>query len=157
LEVGHGVDGAAEDAYALVSLGLEWPNEENPQDSTSLPRLVDDLLARIDKDAAGTALGDDLVTHITDYGGPGRLGYDHRTMRDNTRFKRPFRVAFARAYDMTDDAILLLTSDDLRQRPFIEIDSVRLRVNFPAQVRGDVNPIVGLSAFAEHVEALRGC
>lgn len=156
LEPGHGVDGTAEDAYTLVSLGLEWPGQDDPQDATSLPHLVEDILGRIDRSGAGTASADDLVTHIADYGDPGRLGYDHRTMRDNARFKRPFRVAFSRAYDMGDEAIALLTSDDLRRRPFIEIDSVRLRVSFPAQVRGDVNPIVGLSAFAEHAASLRG-
>lgn len=157
LEVGHGVDGAAEDAYYLVSLGLEWPDDDDPDDAVSLPQLVDHVLAGIDASLgpAGAALEDDLVTRIADYGDPTSVGYDHRTMRDSSRFTRPFRVAFARAYDMVDDAILLLTTDELRQRPFIEVDSIRLRVNLPTQVRGDVNPIAGLSDFARHVAALR--
>lgn len=157
LEVGHGVDGSAEDAYFLVSLGLEWSDEDDADDAISLPQLVDQLIARIDESLglAGASLGNDLLTHIADYGGSSRVGYDHRTMSDSSRFKRQFRVAFARAYDMDDDAILLLTTEELRLRPFIEIDSISLRVNFPPQVRGDVNPITGLSTFAAHVVAFR--
>lgn len=53
-----------------------------------------------------------------------------------------------RCYDMTDEAIRLLTTDDMRRRPFIDAESLRLRVNLPDQVTGDVNPRIGLSNLA---------
>lgn len=52
---------------------------------------------------------------------------------------------------MKDEAIRLLTTDDLRARPMIETDSLHLRVNLPDQVRGDINPIVGLTNCAGRI------
>jgi hypothetical protein len=156
LEVGHGVDGVDEVAYFLVSLGLEWPDEPIDQsNATSLPQLVDAVIRRLNEALGPSAavIADELVARITQYGGPTKVGYDHRTMREGARFSRPFRVGFARGYDLADGAIRLLTTDDLRARPFIDTDSVRLRVNLPRQVRGDVNPVAGLSNCAEQILA----
>jgi hypothetical protein len=80
----------------------------------------------------------------------GPLGYDHNTMAESARFGRRFRLRFARGYDMADEAIRLLTTDDMRARPFIDAD-LHLRVNMPDQVSGDVNPVVGLSNCARRI------
>lgn len=156
LEIGHGVDGVPEHAYFLVSLGVSWVGGEGLADSTSLPDLVDRILGRVDESlgAAGSDVADNLIARISTYGAACGLGYHHRTTHTNPRFRRPFRLAFARSYDMSDDSIELFSTEELRQRPYIDIDSLRLRVNFPARVRGDVNPMNGLSQFATHVAAL---
>jgi hypothetical protein len=54
---------------------------------------------------------------------------------------------------MTDATIRLFTTSDLRVRPFIDAESLRLRVDFPDRVTGDVNPIVGLSVAARAIAA----
>jgi|SRR5579862_7127381 len=150
LEIGHGVDNAEESDFVLASLGLEWSEEGDAANSVGLPEVIDGVLDRVSR-AAGPSAGqfaDDLLDHISEYGAPTAIGYDLRTMRDSARFNRLFRLRFARGYDMTDPAIRLLTTDDLRARPFIDGHSLRIRVNLPDQVRGDLNPVVGLTAVA---------
>ena len=154
LEVGHGADGLEETAYYLLSLGLELPDGIADQsNTTALPQLVDAVIQRLNQALGppGALIVDDLVARLAEYGDRSKVGYDHRTMRESARFSRPFRVGFARSYDMADDAIRLLTTDDLRERPFIDTDSVRLRVNLPRQVRGDINPVAGLSNCAVQI------
>lgn len=153
LELGHGVDGAEEKDFLLASLGLEWTDPEDQVNTTSLPELVDGLIGRI-TEAMGPSAGaftDELVGHIVDYGSPTDLGYDHNTMAESARFRRRFRLRFARGYDMADEAIRLLTTDDMRARPFIDTESLHLRVNLPDRVSGDVNPVVGLSNCARRI------
>jgi hypothetical protein len=97
------------------------------------------------------ALIEDLVAQLADYGSPTTLGYDHNTMAESARFRRRFRLRFARGYDLADEAIRLLTTDDMRARPFIDVESLYARVNFPDQVRGDINPVVGLANCAHRI------
>jgi hypothetical protein len=146
LEVGHGVDGADETKFVLASLGFEWTNPDDQLNTTSMPELVGELIERINEalGASAVSIVDELIRHIADYGSPRTLGYDHYTMADRTRFNRRFRLRFARLYDMGDEVIRLLTTDDMRARPFIDSDSLLLRVNLPDRVNGDMNPIVGL-------------
>jgi hypothetical protein len=115
--------------------------------------LVDGLIERASAalGAAASAFIDDLLEHIADYGPPAAVGYDHSTMAESARFSRRFRLRFVRCYDMADEAIRLLTIDDMRRRPFIDAESLRLRVNLPDQVTGDVNPVVGLSNCARQI------
>lgn len=153
LELGHGVDGEEETGFMLASLGLEWTDPDNDANTTALPDLVEGVSDRATA-ALGKAAGavvDDLVGRIASYGPAAALGYDHRTMSDTARFGRRFRVRFVRCYDMTDPGIRLLTTDDMRSRPFIDADALHLRVNLPDQVTGDVNPQVGLSRCALRV------
>jgi hypothetical protein len=153
LEVGHGVDGAEEAAYMLMSLGLEWVDSEDGENTTSLPELIDAGLERITNALGSSAdayIGE-LVGHIADYGSPTALGYDHTTMLESARFSRRFRLRFARGYDIGDSAIRLLTTDDMRQRPFIDVESLHLRVNLPDEVTGNLNPVVGLSNCAQRI------
>ncbi len=122
-----------------MSLGLEWTDAGDPGGSTSLPELVDGLVARaaIALGASAATYVDELLARLAEYGAARRLGYDHTTMAESMRFARRFRLRFARGYDMADGAIALLTTDDLRARPFIQPESLFLRVNLPDQVRGE--------------------
>jgi hypothetical protein len=149
LEIGHGVDGEEESEFFVVSIGIEWTT--GGEGSTTLPDVVEGLLTRIDQ-ALGTsaqAYREQLIAQIASYGSPTTIGYDHRSMASVSRFRRPFKLQFTRCYDMLDDAIRLLTTDDLRNRPFIDADSVHLRINLPSRVRGDLNPVTGLASTAE--------
>jgi hypothetical protein len=153
LESGHGVDGAEETSFRLASLGLEWASPEDPANTTSLPELVDGVITRITEALGPSAAAFiiEFVPQIAAYGSPTALGYDHHTMADSARFSRRFRLRFARSYDMADESIRLLTTDDVQARPFIDAESLRMRVNLPDQVSGDVNPIVGLANAARQI------
>jgi Putative PD-(D/E)XK family member, (DUF4420) len=156
LESGHGVDEADETSYILASIGLEWTEAGDEANTTSLPELVDRCVARLSGalgPPAATPVAQ-LLTDILAYGPPTTLGYDHTTMQESARFTHRFRVTFVRGYDMADEAIRLLTTDDLRARPFIETESLRMRVNLPDNVRGDVNPVAGLNACAQWLLAI---
>jgi hypothetical protein len=152
-ELGHGVDGVEETNYLLASLGLEWTDVNDPANTTNLPELVDGMAKRVSDALGASAAGciNDLVARIAEYGSPTRVGYDHRTMAATDRFSRRFRLRFARGYNIADNAIRLLSTDDMRARPFIDADSLYTRVNFPDQVRGDVNPVVGLANCARRI------
>ena len=153
LEIGHGVDGIEETEYKLVSVGIEWAQRGDDANTTSLPEIVDGVLEGVN-DALGDAapvLISDLLSRIADYGAPTAIGYRHATMAKSARFSGRLRLVFARGYDLADDAIRLLSTDDMRARPFIEADSLSLRVDLPDQVRGDVNPIVGLANLARRI------
>jgi hypothetical protein len=154
LERGHGVNGAEETTYLLVSMGMTWVNaHEQDENTTSLPKLVDDTISRLRATMGPAAEGAsaDFLAHVADYGAPGTVGYDHATMREHQRFRRRFRLAFARGYDIADPQMRLLTTDDLVQRPFIQPDSLHMRVRFPDQVTGDVNPVHGLRKCAQRI------
>ena len=144
LEPGHGVGGVQETQFHIASIGIEWADEPDEGTST-LSALVDRLLAAI-RPFGGESAVQAFLGHVAAYGGSNGAGYDHLAMAGLPQFNRPFRVTFARSYDMSDPVIHLLTTDDLRARPFIDGDSVRLRVSFPNKVTGDLNPVVGLSA-----------
>lgn len=152
-ELGHGVDGAEETSYVVASLGLEWTEIDDEENSTSLPEIVNALIERINEatGASAAAYIDQLLAQIADYGSPTAVGYNHRTMAESARFSRRWRLRFARGYDMADAAIRLFTTDDMRARPFIDVESLHLRVNLPDQVSGDLNPVVGLSNCARRI------
>jgi hypothetical protein len=156
LEPGHGVDGADETTYLLVSLGLAWADaHEQDESQTSLPDLVDSAITRLHETMGPAAEGAaaEFILRIAEYGSPATIGYNHATMREHARFARRFRLAFARGYDMADHQIRLITTQDLVQRPFIQADSLHVRVDFPDQVTGDVNPVHGLAACAQRILA----
>lgn len=156
LELGHGVDGAEEETFLLVSLGLTWVHaHERDEATTNLPTLVEGALGRVRATMGSAAEGAaaDFLARVADYGSPSTVGYDHMTVRDHPRFGRRFRVAFARAYDVADSQIRLLTTGDLVQRPYIQADSLHMRVEFPDQVTGDINPVHGLARCTERILA----
>jgi hypothetical protein len=156
VESGHGVDGAEESGFFLASIGLEWAKQESHQNTTSLPLLVDDICEKIFAAIPQGAkpLTSQLIANIQSYGAASEIGYDHTTMKDSPSFSRRFRLSFARWYYMDDPAVLVLRSDDLLARPFVQPDSLRFRLNLPNVVSGDVNPIVGLGSAAAQILSL---
>lgn len=150
LEPGHGVDGMREVGYMVVSMGLEWCDSDGEPNATSLPQLVDGLLERIrTADERNRLRESELLRNISAYGRPRGSGYDHHSMADSTRYGKRFRLQFVRGYDMTDGSIRLLSTEDFQERPFLDPTSIRVRVNLPTQVAGDINPIVGLNRCAQ--------
>lgn len=155
VETTHDEEGRDETALFLVSIGLEWVDHVEAELSVfRLPQLVDSLTTRVMEalgETSGTAVVYEFLRHVSEYGSSAEIGYDHRTMAGNVAFHRPFRLTFVRCYDMRDDHIQVLRSDDIRRRPNTELKSVTFRINLPEQVRGDENPTVGLNAAAQKI------
>ena len=153
IEVGHGVDGIEEWNLVLASIGIEIPGAEDQANTTCLPEIVDDILEIIQEkwSTGADSVSNSFLGFLNLYGARSRLGYDHRLMNQSSRFLRRVRLRFARAYDLSDQAIRLINSEDLQKRPFIEANSISFRVNFPEKVSGDINPVVGLSNISSSI------
>ncbi len=63
-------------------------------------------------------------------------------------------MVFERLYDLADDRIKLLRSEQLDEARHVEADSVSFRVRLPARVQGDINPTVGMQKIAARLVAL---
>lgn len=146
VEPGQAVEGVQETSLFLVSLGLRWLDDPMTGGS-SLPDLVDAILGRLADDDDRKA----LLAAVRAYGGDSVLGYDHVDDRNRRRFRRRFELKFERSYDMLDDAIRVLRSEQLDGLTHIEAGSVSYRVNLPNQVRGDLNPRAGLDSIAKYL------
>lgn len=146
-EVGHGVNGLEENTLFVCSVGLEWARHGAAVSTTSLPEMVEEVSHLVL--GAGRSMTErdlvDFFRNVARYGNSREFGYDHHTMSEFSRFDRRFSVRFVRLYDMGDDTIRLITTDDLNQRPFIDSASLSFRINLPNRVNGDLNPVTGLS------------
>ncbi|MFP3714513.1 PD-(D/E)XK motif protein [Puerhibacterium sp. TATVAM-FAB25] len=145
VELGHPDGGEPETDLYLLSVGLRWlpPTTDG---GTSIPRLVDTIASRLDPEAQ-----DQFLARVRQYGGDAGIGYDHARDSTDVRYSRRFLPAFERLYDMTDERIRLLRSNDVEGRPHIDPASISFRVVLPAQVNGDLNPIVGIEPIADHI------
>jgi hypothetical protein len=146
VELGQSVHGEQETSLFLVSLGLRWLDDPMTGGS-SLPDLVDAILGRLADDDDRKA----LLAAVRSYGGDSVLGYNHEDDRNRRRFRRRFELKFERSYDMVDDSIKVLRSAQLDGLTHLEASSLTYRVNLPNQVRGDLNPMVGLDSIATNL------
>ncbi len=144
-EIGHPVGSTPETALWLVSLGLRTGIMGD--ETWSIRGLLDEITDR----AMTVGAPDSAVSGFRDQ--VGRYGGAQFSDHD-LDFR--FSLSFARAYDMTDAALQVLRTADVRARPNVETDSVRFRVNLPERVTGDVNPIVGLPRIAKEACRIGG-
>lgn len=149
VQVGFGTTGAVETHLYMLSLGLEWL----PADATggrTVPELVDVVLAS----APDSAARDAFLARVKQYGGDAGIGYDHHADLGATRYVQRFQSRFERLYDLADERLHLLRSGDVAHALHVQQDSITFRVELPAEVRGDVNPVVGMPAIVEHLAEL---
>lgn len=132
-----------EDLLFLLSVGLR-PIDSHTN-TVTLPGLVDRILSRL---AASSVEHDAFLVRLLEYGASSGFGYDHRSMSTDPSFTVAFEVGFVRAYDMTDENVAVIRSDDVAEHQHINPRSLRFSVQLPATVSGDVNPIVGLNQAA---------
>lgn len=150
VELGHSNSGGPETALFLLSLDLSW--QEQRENGQTLPALVDSLLARISGSGERAA----LLARIKQYGGDSAIGYDHERDHGRPRYQRMFFLRFERLYDMSDGRLKLLTSATLAGLDHVDPSSVAFRVVLPAQVRGELNPVVGWAAVTSTLFAAAG-
>lgn len=161
VEPGHGVGGVFEGHFFLLSIGIEALDDENSSAGAwTLPALVDSILGLIKHGCATpveqSAISDLFLSSVREYGSGDGVGYDHSQMRHQVMFGQRWAFKFARAYDMADSDIRVLRSADLVAFPMLDAASVSFVVSLPTQVRGDMNPVVGLGSFVEKALTLAG-
>ena len=143
-----------EESLLLVSIGIQWatPGGDDYGSALNLPSLVDMVIRRCQE-----ALGEEAQTYIDDfldntenYGASPR-GYDHGTMATDPFYAKSFQHEFVRGYNLLDERIKVLNSDDVANRPNTVDGSVTFRINLPQSVNGDINPVVGLNKVAKQI------
>lgn len=128
-----------EEQLFLLSVGLR---PIDPHTNTvTLPGLVERILSRL---ATAGVEPDTFLVRLREYGATSGFGYDHRTMSADPAFTVAFEVGFVRAYDMTDENVAVIRSEDVAEHPHVSPRSLRFAVQLPVTVSGDVNPTVGL-------------
>jgi hypothetical protein len=146
-------DDPTEQLY-LVSFGLmPVEPEDDAAGSFTLPSVVDELLLKLG-DSTESDLRNEaqeiLIDRVRQYGGSS-LGYDHDSMSTWPAYSIPFRQRFGRAYDMNDDAVLVLRCAQVAPCEAVRMESVRFEVDLPDQVTGDINPTTDLLMFARRI------
>jgi hypothetical protein len=147
IEFGTSVGGVPETHLFLLSIGIRWQPVGAP--GRTIPGLVDGMLERLGDDDANA-----FLDKIRQYGGDASVGYDHRQHASNARFQQPFQAVFERLYDMADDRLEVLRSTDLEEMRHVDPSSVSFRLRLPGRVRGDLNPLHGMSAVASRLRSL---
>lgn len=156
LELGKSSGGTAETHLFLASIGLS--STEDSDGTWTLPLLVDRLIAHLDQLPSDRleATRSELLIKIEQYGGENRIGYNHTTMSDDSRYTKPFTVQFMRLYDMADAAIRTLRTPDIDEYDNVDPQSVSYQLRLPEKVRGDLNPVTTFPAAAHKVLRLAG-
>jgi len=150
VELGASVDHKPETHLFLLSIGIEWLSATSEAGS-SIPSLVEAICRSLPDDGERGA----FLDRVKQYGGDAAVGYDHAVHRHSQRYDRLFQTRFERLYDLADKHVHLLRSPDVREATHVEIDSIGYRVRLPAKVRGDLNPVAGMSAIVARINSLR--
>lgn len=137
--------GSPETALYLVSIGLQETVRHG--NSFTVPGLVDRVFERL-VEVGRPDVADVFLARVREYGSRAGFGYDHRTMRHDPAFMRSFAITFVRAYDMSDEGIAVLRRADVAAKQHVVSSSLRYTVELPAQISGDLNPVVGLNQAA---------
>ena len=143
-ELGVPVDGVPETGLFLLSVGLLWLPPDHPGAFT-LPSIVSELIDHLSQHDRS-----EFLRRVRGYAGSADDGYEHGAQNLAPEYRRPFETTFVRMYDLTDDRIRLPRSADLNEMDLVP-DSVSYRIRLPVQVRGTLNPVVGLAASATRV------
>ncbi|WP_168217726.1 PD-(D/E)XK motif protein [Occultella kanbiaonis] len=147
VEVGLSVGGSPETALFLFSLVLRWL----PIETTSAPTiegLVQEILPKLPQSAR-----EQFLDNVRHYAGS-TLRLDHGGHGLQKSLVRPFMLVSERLYDLDDERLRLPRRSDLAEITHILPDSVSFDISLPRQVRGTMNPIIGLAASVERVRSL---
>ena len=118
-------------------------------DGTSVPKLVDRVVNRLEDSGNGSAV-DKFLAHVSEYGTSSGNGYDHRANAFDPAYATQFQVAFFRAYDMDGEGVKVLRTSDLVSRPHVDINSVKFRIELPILLEYG-NPIAGANKVAKAI------
>ena len=135
VDLGYPVDGAPETHLYLLSIGIQWLGA-GEADGASIASLATEISS-----ALGVAEAQQFQSQVRQYGAAS-------SSIDGTDFgaswQRPFKVTFARLYDMTDPAIQVLRDAHIADLAHVVSGSVTYRIELPAVVTEGVNPVNGI-------------
>lgn len=140
-------DRPPEDRLFLVSVGLQ--HVDSGPNSISVPVLVDRIVERLRATGYQSQISE-FLTRVGRYGTESGFGYDHATMQNDAPFTSSFTIVFFRAYDMSDQAIEVIRTDDLAPRHHVDLPSVSFRITLPATLSAR-NPVAGLNQVAHTI------
>jgi hypothetical protein len=143
VEVGHPANGEPETMLYVLSVGVRWLAIDS-QVGRTIPSLVDSILGRLSADAASR-----FLARLQQYGGDAGTGYDHDRDREKPHYARPWFATFERLYDMTDERVRVLRSEDVQGITHIDPASVTFQIRLPEQVDGNLNPLSGIEQIAQ--------
>jgi len=149
IEPGVGVDDMPETHLFLLSIGVQWLHADESA-GRSIPDLVEAIIGTL----PDTQMAAEFLARVKQYGGDAAAGYDHTSQSTVARFRRRFRTRFERLYDLSDDRLRLVRGENVEHAAHVEIDSIAFRVRLPRKVRGDINPVHGMPAVADHLERI---
>lgn len=134
VDLGHSVDGAPETHLYLLSIGIRWLNADEA-DGDTLTMLTEEIASALDHAEALR-----FRSKVRQYGAASSV--------DGTDFgaswSRPFKITFARLYDMADPAIQVLRGEHVAEFAHVVSDSVTYRVELPTVVTDAINPVTGI-------------
>lgn len=146
VDLGTAVGGGAETHLYLMSIGITWLAAE-VADGVTLESLVESITRCL-----GTDEAKNFRAKARQYGAVSALDAGDST----AAWRRPFKMTFARLYDLTDDAIEVVRARDVAEKAHVVSDSVRYRVELPQVVTTAVNPIVGIENIVAQIAADAG-
>lgn len=138
VECGVANDSSVETDLYLLSIGIRWLSAGAP--GTSIEALVKEITSTLSVPQQRR-----FIRAVRGYCGMNFV-LDEDGTAGQASIRRPFLVTYERLYDLQDERIRLPRSADFAHFPELISDSVNFDVELPERVRGDRNPVVGLSA-----------
>jgi hypothetical protein len=145
VEPGVSTDGSPEAAFFILSLGIQWLSQE--MRGQTIEGLVGQVMTVLPDQAK-----EEFLDSVRTYGGT-RVAIDANGVAGHAGLRRPFVPTYERLYDMSDARIGVPRSNDLAAFKHLVMDTVNFEIQLPERVRGDLNPISGLSAITSTVLA----
>ena len=144
VDLGYPVDGAPETRLYLLSIGIRWLGHGDA-DGDSIASLTEEISSALDATEEAR-----FRSQVRQYGAASSAvdGADF-----GASWQRPFKVTFARLYDMTDPAIQVLRDVHVADLSHVVSSSVTYRVELPAVVTEGVNPVTGVDRVIAEVLA----
>lgn len=138
VEPGVAADGTVETGLYLLSIGIRWLPTDGP--GTTVESLVKEIVGALPAQRRQS-----FVDAVRGYASLG-LAIDENGAAGQAALRRPFISTHERLYDLQDERIRLPRSDAFTAFTNLVSDSVTFEIELPERVRGDRNPVVGLTA-----------
>lgn len=146
VDLGTSVGGEPETHLYLMSLGITWLAAE-VADGVTLASLTQSITQGLGADEANR-----FRAKARQYGAVSSLDVGD----SGAAWKRPFKVTFARLYDLTDERIEVVRASDVAEKSHVVSDSVRYRIEMPEVISPGLNPSAGIENVVAQIAADAG-
>lgn len=137
VECGAAVGGVTESQLHLLSIGVQWlPQADH---GPTIETLVKEIVRALPASRRG-----EFIEDVRGYCGLSLL-LDEDGTASQVSLRRPFLSMFERLYDLRDERIRIPRSGDLVAFTNIVSDTVAFEIELPEKVRGNRNPVTGMT------------